>query len=89
MPSFAPRAQGHSPAIGRLPNIAGQAHEKTKLRNHPGRVLVDQTLASGAKIDALADMLGHSRTDTTRAYARIVDRMTENPARYLEAMLSS
>jgi site-specific recombinase XerD len=44
--------------------------------------------AGGAKIDALADMLGHSSTDTTRVYARIVDRMTENPARYLEALLA-
>ena len=42
----------------------------------------------GAKIDALADMLGHTSTDTTRVYARIVDRMTENPARYLEAILA-
>jgi len=43
--------------------------------------------ASGAKIDAMADMLGHSSTDTTRIYARVVDKMTENPARFLEAML--
>jgi hypothetical protein len=28
-------------------------------------------------------------TDTTRIYARIVDKMTENPARYLEAMLAA
>ncbi len=26
---------------------------------------------------------------TTRIYARIVDKMTENPARYLEAMLTT
>jgi integrase len=45
--------------------------------------------AGGAKIDALADMLGHSSTDTTRVYARIVDKMTENPARFLEAMLTA
>jgi len=43
--------------------------------------------AGGAKIDALADMLGHSSTDTTRVYSKIVDKLTENPARYLEAML--
>jgi site-specific recombinase XerD len=43
--------------------------------------------AGGAKIDAIADMLGHASTDTTRVYAKIVDKMTENPARYLEAML--
>jgi hypothetical protein len=40
--------------------------------------------AGGAKIDALADMLGHSGTDTTGVYARIVDKMTEKPARFLE-----
>jgi hypothetical protein len=34
-------------------------------------------------------MLGHSSTDTTRIYVRIVDKMTENPARYLEAMLEA
>ena len=45
--------------------------------------------AGGAKIDAIADMLGHASTDTTRVYARIVDRMTENPARFLEAILAS
>ena len=43
--------------------------------------------AGGAKIDALADMLEHASADTTRVYARIVDRMQENPARYLDAML--
>jgi len=43
--------------------------------------------AGGAKIDALADMLGHSSTDTTRVYVKIVDRIKENPAKYLEAML--
>ena len=43
--------------------------------------------AGGAKIDAIADQLGHASTDTTRIYARIVNRISENPARYLEAML--
>jgi site-specific recombinase XerD len=45
--------------------------------------------AGGAKIDAIADMLGHAPTDTARIYSKIVDRMTENPARYLEAMLTA
>jgi integrase len=45
--------------------------------------------AGGAKLDAIADQLGHASTDTTRIYARIVDRMTENPARYLEAVLAA
>ena len=45
--------------------------------------------AGGAKLDAIADQLGHASTDTTRIYARIVDRMTENPAKFLEAMLTA
>ncbi len=44
--------------------------------------------AGGARLDAIAGMLGHTSTDTTRIYARVVDRMAENPAKYLEAMLS-
>jgi len=43
--------------------------------------------AGGAALDALAGMLGHASVTTTQVYARIVDRMTENPARYLEAMM--
>lgn len=43
--------------------------------------------AFGATVDALADMLGHASVDTTRVYARIVRKMEENPARYLEAAL--
>jgi len=43
--------------------------------------------AFGAAVDALADMLGHASVDTTRIYARIVNRMQENPARFLEAAL--
>ena len=43
--------------------------------------------AGGAKLDAIADMLGHSSTTTTQVYAQIVDRMTENPARYLEELM--
>ena len=43
--------------------------------------------AGGAALDAIAGMLGHSSVTTTQVYARIVDRMTENPARYLEALL--
>ncbi len=45
--------------------------------------------ASGASIDGLADMLGHSSVDTSRIYAQIVRRMEENPARYLEAALET
>ena len=43
--------------------------------------------AGGAKLDAIADQLGHASTDTTRIYARIVDGMTENPARYLAELM--
>ena len=37
--------------------------------------------------NALADMLGHNGTDTTCVHARIVDKMTENPAKYPEGFL--
>jgi hypothetical protein len=31
--------------------------------------------------------MGHSSTTTTERYAKLVDRMKENPARYLETLL--
>lgn len=45
--------------------------------------------AGGATLDALAGMLGHANVATTQVYAKIVDQMTENPARYLEAVMRS
>jgi len=45
--------------------------------------------AGGAKLDALADILGHADTSTTRIYAKVVNKMTENPAKSLEAMLTA
>ena len=45
--------------------------------------------AGGAKLDALADMLGHADVSTTRIYAKVVNKMTENPAKSLEAMLTA
>jgi integrase/recombinase XerC len=45
--------------------------------------------AGGAALDALAGMLGHASVTTTQVYAQIVDRMIENPARYIEAMIGS
>jgi len=44
--------------------------------------------AGGAKLDALADMLGHADTSTTRVYAKVVNKMQENP-KFLEAMLTA
>lgn len=44
--------------------------------------------AGGAKLDAIADMLGHSRTATTQVYAQIVDKMSENPAQFLEVAMA-
>jgi len=44
--------------------------------------------AGGAKLDAIADQLGHSSTDTTRIYSKIVNKMQENP-KFLEAMLTA
>lgn len=46
-------------------------------------------LATGASLDAIANALGRASTDTTRIYAKIVDRMDENPARYLVALMGA
>lgn len=43
--------------------------------------------AGGARLDAIAGMLGHTSVTTTSVYARIVDKITENPARYLEELM--
>ncbi|MBN1137590.1 MAG: tyrosine-type recombinase/integrase, partial [Anaerolineae bacterium] len=45
--------------------------------------------AGGARLDAIAGMLGHANVTTTTVYAKIVDKMAENPARYLEEMMGS
>ena len=45
--------------------------------------------AGGARLDAIAGMLGYTSITTTSIYARLVDRMTENPAPYLEAMMGA
>jgi len=46
------------------------------------------SLAGGAKLESIQDTLGHSSPETTRVYARIVDKMRENPTLYLEKLLS-
>ena len=35
----------------------------------------------------IARMLGHTSVTTTGAYARIVNKIAENPARYLEELM--
>jgi integrase len=42
---------------------------------------------SGARLDAIAGMLGHASVTTTGVYAKTVDKIAENPARYLEEMM--
>ena len=42
---------------------------------------------AGAALDALAGVLGHASVTATQVYAQLVDRMTENLARYLEAVM--
>ena len=44
---------------------------------------------TGEYRDAIAGMLGHANVTTTTVYAKIVDRIAENPARYLEEMMGS
>jgi hypothetical protein len=34
-------------------------------------------------------MLGHASVTTTQVCAKVVDRMAENPARYLEAVMGA
>jgi site-specific recombinase XerD len=45
------------------------------------------SLAGGAKLQAISSAMGHTSIETTQVYARIVDRINENPARYLEALI--
>jgi integrase len=43
--------------------------------------------ASGARLGAIAGLLGHASVTTTGIYARIVDKIAENLARYLEELM--
>jgi site-specific recombinase XerD len=43
--------------------------------------------AGGARLDAIAWMLGHTSVTTTGVYAKIVDKIAENPTRYLEELM--
>lgn len=45
------------------------------------------SLAGGAKLSAISGAMGHSSIETTQVYAKIVDRINENPARYLSALM--
>lgn len=45
------------------------------------------SLAGGAKLTAISGAMGHSSIETTQVYAKIVDRINENPARYLSALM--
>jgi len=38
-------------------------------------------------LDAMVGMLGHASITTTSIYARIVDKITQNPARYHEELI--
>jgi site-specific recombinase XerD len=41
----------------------------------------------GARLEAIAGMLGHTSVTTTGAYAKIVDKIAKNPARYLGELM--
>jgi site-specific recombinase XerD len=43
--------------------------------------------AGGARLDAIAGVLGHASVTTTGIYARIIDKIAENPARFLEELM--
>jgi site-specific recombinase XerD len=45
------------------------------------------SLAGGAKLTAISGAMGYSSIETTQVYAKIVDRINENPARYLDALI--
>lgn len=45
------------------------------------------SLSGGAKLQAISGAMGHSSIETTQVYAKIVDRINENPARYLDALM--
>jgi len=47
------------------------------------------SLAGGAKLLSISQALGHSSVETTQVYAKIVDRVQENPALYLGRMLGA
>jgi len=46
------------------------------------------SLAGGAKLESIQDALGHASVETTQVYAKIVDRIRENPTLYLEKLLT-
>jgi hypothetical protein len=50
---------------------------------------VDPERAGSAKFDALVDTLRHADKSTTRIYVQVVNKMQENPAKFLEAILAA
>jgi integrase/recombinase XerD len=46
------------------------------------------SLAGGAKLLSIAQALGHSSVETTQVYAKIVDKVQENPALYLGRLMT-
>jgi len=45
------------------------------------------SLAGGAKLLSISQALGHSSIETTQVYAKLVDRIQENPTKYLEELM--
>ena len=44
------------------------------------------SLANGATLEAIRDMLGHSSKTTTEIYAKVLDRERSNPAKFLDCL---
>jgi len=45
------------------------------------------SLFGGAKLLSISQALGHSSVETTQVYAKVVDRIRENPTKYLEELM--
>lgn len=46
-----------------------------------------QSLAAGAKLMAISDALGHSSVTTTQVYAKLVDKVRDNPTQLLVGLI--
>ena len=68
--------------------LAGLGLKKEKVSCHSLRhSFATQSLAAGAKLMAISDALGHSSVTTTQVYAKLVDKVRDNPAQLLVGLI--